>query len=55
MLRGAEYSRVGDINGQCDMMAKKATVMHLVGDLELADDYAAKYLALKKEWRAEIL
>lgn len=50
-----EFSRVKDISGQCDMMAKKATIMHLVGDFELADDYAAKYLDLKEKWKAEIL
>ncbi|KAI9715902.1 MAG: hypothetical protein M1812_005722 [Candelaria pacifica] len=44
-----EYSRIQDINGQCEMVAKKATIMHLVGDLILANDYAAKYLDLKKE------
>lgn len=44
-----EYSRMDDIGGQCEMMAKKATIMHLVGDLVLANDYAAKYLDLRKE------
>jgi len=44
-----EYSRIEDIQGQCEMMAKKATIMHLVGDLVLANDYAAKYLDLKRE------
>jgi anaphase-promoting complex subunit 5 len=29
-------------------MAKKATVMHLSGDLVLANDYASKYLDLRK-------
>ena len=54
MLTNLEYSRIEDIKGQCEMIAKKATIMHLVGDLELANDYAAKYLDLKKEWRAEV-
>lgn len=36
------------------MIAKKATIMHLVGDLELANDYAAKYLDLKKQWQADL-
>lgn len=44
-----EYSRIEDIQGQCEIMAKKATIMHLVGDLVLANDYAAKYLDLKRE------
>lgn len=45
----AEFSRIEDIQGQCEMMAKKATIMHLVGDLVLANDYAAKYLDIKRE------
>jgi len=45
----AEFSRIEDHQGQCEMMAKKATIMHLVGDLVLANDYAAKYLDIKRE------
>lgn len=43
-----EYEAIEDLLGQCEMMAKKATVMHLSGDLVLANDYAAKYLDLRK-------
>lgn len=43
-----QYEEIEDIKGQCEMMAKKATVMHLTGDLVLANDYAAKYLDLQK-------
>lgn len=49
----AEYSSVKDIEGQCEMMAKKAFIMRLVGDLVLANDYAAAYLDLKKEAATE--
>ena len=35
-------------------MAKKATIMHLHGDLVLANDYAAKYLDLKKAAREQV-
>lgn len=45
----AEFSRIEDIQEQCEMMAKKATIMHLIGDLVLATDYAAKYLDIKRE------
>ncbi|PGH28583.1 anaphase-promoting complex subunit 5 [[Emmonsia] crescens] len=48
-----EFSNVEDVQGQCEMMAKKATVMHLSGDLVLANDYAAKYLDLKRQAAAE--
>lgn len=48
-----EYSSTEDVKGQCEMMAKKATVMHLSGDLVLANDYAAKYLDIKRQAEAE--
>lgn len=41
------YEEIEDLKGQCEMMAKKATIMHLSGDLALANDCAAKYLDLK--------
>ena len=43
-----ENSKIEDIEGQCEMMAKKATIMHLNGDPVLANDCAAKYLDIKK-------
>lgn len=43
-----EFSKIEDIKGQCEMMAKKATIMHLNGDLVLANDCAAKYLDIKR-------
>ncbi len=44
-----EYSALEDIRGQCEMMAKKATIMRIVGEKVLANDYASAYLDLKKE------
>jgi anaphase-promoting complex subunit 5 len=44
-----EYSALEDIKGQCEMMAKKATIMRVVGEKVLANDYASAYLDLKKE------
>ncbi|KAL4922174.1 anaphase-promoting complex subunit 5-domain-containing protein [Aspergillus aurantiobrunneus] len=44
-----QYEEIEDIRGQCEMMAKKATVMHLTGDSVLANDYAAKYLDLRNQ------
>lgn len=44
-----QYEEIEDFQGQCEMIAKKATVMHLTGDLVLANDYAAKYLDLRKQ------
>ena len=43
-----EYFRIEDLKGQCEMMAKRATIMHLNGDPVLANDCAAKYLDIKK-------
>ncbi|EEP75614.1 conserved hypothetical protein [Uncinocarpus reesii 1704] len=51
----AEYSKVGNLNGQCEMTAKKATLMHLSGDLALANDYAARYLDFKRQARMEAM
>ena len=48
-----QFEDIEDINGQCEMMAKKATAMHLTGDLVLANDYAAKYLDLRRQNAAE--
>ena len=44
----SEFSKVEDVGGQCEMLAKKATIMHLNGDAVLANDCAAQYLAIKK-------
>ncbi|KAL8763874.1 MAG: hypothetical protein Q9184_000470 [Pyrenodesmia sp. 2 TL-2023] len=46
-----ECSSIEDIRGQCEMLAKKATIMHLNGDTVLANDCAAKYLDIKKAAR----
>ncbi|EGD86152.2 hypothetical protein H112_07080 [Trichophyton rubrum D6] len=51
----AEYSSIEEVRGQCEMMGKKATVMHLQGDLVLANDFAAKYLDLKRQAISERL
>ncbi|KAE8148546.1 anaphase-promoting complex subunit 5-domain-containing protein [Aspergillus avenaceus] len=46
-----QYEGIEDIQGQCETIAKKATVMHLTGDSVLANDYAAKYLDLRNARR----
>ncbi|KAI0385029.1 anaphase-promoting complex subunit 5-domain-containing protein [Hypomontagnella monticulosa] len=43
------YSNVEDINKQCEMMAKRATIMKVSGDNVLANDYAAAYLAIHRD------
>ncbi|KAK2007007.1 anaphase-promoting complex protein [Colletotrichum eremochloae] len=43
------YSSIEDTMRQCEMMAKKATIMKVAGDKVLAADYAAAYVALRKE------
>ncbi|KFA75367.1 hypothetical protein S40288_01995 [Stachybotrys chartarum IBT 40288] len=47
------YSTLEDVNRQCEMMAKKAMIMKLSGEMVLAADYAAAYVALRK--RADLL
>ncbi|CAG8958854.1 hypothetical protein HYFRA_00011807 [Hymenoscyphus fraxineus] len=48
-----EYSAVTDIRGQSEIMAKKATIMRVVGEKVLANDYASAYLDLKTEAAGE--
>jgi anaphase-promoting complex subunit 5 len=43
------FSLVEDVEKQCEMMAKKSTLMRAMGDYARSEDYAATYLALKKE------
>ncbi len=43
------YSVVEDVEKQCEMLAKTATLMKAMGDDVLAEDYAAQYLGLKRE------
>lgn len=42
------YSAIEDSERQCEMMAKKATIMKLSGETTLAADYAAAYVALRR-------
>ena len=43
------YSAIEDVGNQCEMLAKKATLMKMAGDHLLANDYAAAYVALRRE------
>lgn len=45
----SHYYSMEDINKQCEMVAKKATIMKVAGDNVLANDYAAVYLALRRD------
>ena len=49
-----EFSRIEDVSGQCEMMAKKATIMHLNGDPVLANDCAAKYLDIRAAAKGQL-
>ena len=49
-----EYSRFKDVAGQSEMMAKRSTIMHLNGDLVLANDYASSWVDLQRTAREEI-
>jgi anaphase-promoting complex subunit 5 len=48
----AQFHHVEDLRGQCDILAKKATILNLRGDLVLANDCASQYLGLKQEYAA---
>ncbi|TQW01172.1 anaphase-promoting complex protein [Cordyceps javanica] len=47
-----QWSSVGDIMQQCETMAKRAMIMKLTGEMTLAADYAAAYVALRKNAEA---
>ncbi|KAK3996945.1 putative anaphase-promoting complex subunit 5 [Cladorrhinum sp. PSN332] len=46
------FAAVEDLQKQCEMLAKMATIMRVLGDGKVAEDYAARYVALKKEAEA---
>ena len=48
-----EHLRIDNISGQCEVLAKRATIMHLNGDTVLANDCAAQYLSIRKAAREE--
>ena len=45
-----QYRRMEDLNGQLDLLSKKAVLLKYTGDMMLANDIASQYLALKKEY-----
>lgn len=47
-----EFSSLEDIEGQCEMMAKKGVVLRLLGEEALAADCAMKYLDLRRKSKA---
>ena len=60
MNRAAEYidlayeqwRRVEDLEGQMDMLSKKAKIMGLKGDMSLANDLASRWLEVREEYEA---
>lgn len=46
------YSTLEDIQEQCQLMAKKAMIMKVTGNMESAGDYAAKYVELRQKAEA---
>ncbi|KAK4168581.1 putative anaphase-promoting complex subunit 5 [Cladorrhinum sp. PSN259] len=43
------FGAVEDLQKQCEILAKMATIMRTLGDRNPAEDYAARYVALRKE------
>lgn len=42
------FAAVEDVEKQCEMLAKEAMIMKLIGDKVRAEEYAARYLKMKK-------
>lgn len=43
------FSAVEDVEKQCEVLAKQAVIMRVNGDVTRADDYAARYMVLKRD------
>jgi anaphase-promoting complex subunit 5 len=43
------YTSIEDIQKQCEVLAKSSTVMKIAGDETLAEDYASRYLLMRRE------
>jgi len=43
------FSLVEDVEKQCEVLAKQATIMRTMGDIVRSEDYATRYLALRKD------
>ena len=49
------FLRDNNVRGQLEMLAKKATILYLNGDVVLANDCAAKYLAIQRSTEEEMV
>ncbi|KAK2743394.1 anaphase promoting complex subunit 5 [Myotisia sp. PD_48] len=43
-----EYAAMEDVQGQCEMLAKKSMLLYQFEEADLANDFAAKYLDVKR-------
>jgi hypothetical protein len=48
-----DYKHIENLEGECEMLAKKALISRLRGDYELADDWAARYVNTKRKYKTE--
>ena len=43
-----EFAKLQDVGGQCEVLAKKASILQFNGDRVLANDCASQYLSIRK-------
>jgi hypothetical protein len=48
-----EFSHAEDISGMLEVLMKKSLAYKMSGDLALCNEYALKYVDLKKRWKKE--
>lgn len=46
-----QYRRLEDLTGQLDMLDKKARILYMKGDFELADDLASRWLEIRTKYK----
>jgi anaphase-promoting complex subunit 5 len=49
LIPAVDFRKIGDSNGECNMLAKKSLVARIRGDESLAEDWATKYVTLNKK------
>ena len=49
-----EFAKLQDVGGQCEVLAKKASILQFNGDRVLANDCASQYLSIRRSAMEEI-
>lgn len=50
----SQFEAIEETEKQCEARAKQATIMRILGDQQRAEDYASKYIALRKTRQSQL-